>query len=407
MQKKIYNIILFGITLGLCFCKKESKPIEHDGILYYPTATDLNIFKHSGLSINGTKISFANGLISNNGSGYFYTGGIYEYNIIDQTIVDNLIDYDDTAKLINGLININPNRYLGFNLNLQKKTIANGDTTLEATVILLDKNFKTLKAKILPIGPSTSTEIHLKSLTNGDFIICAPTGKFYSKNYLFCLDENLNIKWTVKVENASIYSDDYFIKDVLVKDNAIYLLQNKISSSLIYGKSDYYRVKKYDFSGNNINTSVNSAKDFKGNYLIPFENGYAVVGENYNAFTDYTTFFANYDMNNAIVTTKILDKIKYSKFYPIKYNSPVVSSNIIECNKAFYFMTLEYQMVKLNSSLKIEWTKSIDNFSAKNLTNERYLVNIGNNIVCIGKNNWRGVNGITFIKTDLDGNIVK
>lgn len=411
--KKSLHLVIIIILICNWGCKKEPLVGEQPGLVFYPSKFELNNYRVSGIALNNAEVSFANSvslyniLKVNGGKDYYSTNGFYKYNLITNNVTSKNIDYGDTAKLISGLINVNPNLYIGFNSSKTKYTTVNGLIIYALTILKLDGDGNTLKELTIPEGTIHEYGNHLKVLGNGNIILTTATGSYFSKNYMICFDEDLNIKWKVNIENSMNFSDDYFIQDILIKNNAIYLLQKKISNKNSYFSFDNFRVKKYDFTGNFVNASSNSVNGYEGNAIIPSDNGYLVVGAAYNSAIDYKTFISGFDLDNNLTGTKFLGPVNYKDSYNITYNSPVVSSNIIQSNNSYYFMTLEYQLVKLNKSFDIEWVKTIDKFSPGYPTNDRYLINIGDKLVCIGRNNWSGLDGITFIKTDLDGKVVK
>lgn len=413
MRKSNPNfLLLVCICISFSYCKKEVKPLNHDGIVFYPTKFFMNSFSLSGIKFNSSTIEFAYGIKPE----YFTAVGRINYNIADQAVNITEIDYGGTDKLIRGLIPLGEDKFAAYHFDEGKYKIDStyGNWVYYITVLILDKNLNVLNEKKLPVGAigfrnpfsrsPRSTNIHLKALNNGNVIMSIAEGIFWSQNTLICFDQDLNFKWEVNVENTTNASNDYAVKDILVKNDGIYLLQNKIN---LDGTYDQYRIKKYDYNGNLVYTSKNSLQGQEGVNLLQSDNGVMVVGTAFNAATQKTTFFSECDLNMNQLSTNFIGGVNYVKFYPVKYNSAVVSSNVLQCNNAYYFMTLEYQLVKLNKSFEIEWVKTIDKFSVSNNTNDRYLVNVGDNIVCIGQNNWNGADGITFLKMDFEGNIVR
>lgn len=412
MRKRNLNfIILLSLCLSLSFCKKEDHPPTQKGILFYPTKFILNSFELSGLTVDNSSLHFTYG---SSISGLFNAAGRLNYNADNPSVTKTDINYSDTAKIIRGLTPIDQNKFVAYHVNSTNYFIdsVSKKWIYYLTILMLDENLNTLKEKRLSEGTVQygksmveidAANIHFRRLSNGNFILCSAEGGLWSKNYLMCFDMDLNIKWKVIIENVGKPEEDYMIKDVLVKNDGIYLLQNKIN---LNGTFDHYRIKKYDNEGNFVSVSDKSIQGQEGNCFLETKDGYIVTGYSFNAATQRTTFFSEFNLNNSLLSTHFLGPVNYISFYPVKYNSPVISSNILQCNNSYYFMTLECNLVKVNSSFEIEWVRTIDKFVVSAPTFDRYLVNIGDKIICVGQNNWSGVDGITFIKMDFNGNLV-
>lgn len=398
-------------------CKKEAQKLEHPGILFYPTPTDDYYFKYSisGLNFANSVVSFNYGLTITSINKFY---GQISYDVKNQTVVKKEIEYDDTSKIITGLISLKNGNYFGYHLDPTRhyEDPISKDVVNYLTVLLLDNKFNTITEKRLTIGSiwvdrtrynrQDGTNNLIKALDNGDFILSSATANLWSQNYLLCFDKNLNTKWKIKIENTNSAFEDYYLKDILVTENAIYLLQNKINNDLSY---DYYRIKKYDYDGNLISTSANSVNGFEGKYLLATQNGYVVIGSAFNALTDYKTFFSSHDKNLNPTTTNLLASVSNSStIIETKiYNSPDINSNILECNNAYYFATKDSRLVKVNKSFQTEWGKKINIPFTGYYLIEGILANVNDEIIYISKQYLHNVSGITFTKVDFDGNIVK
>lgn len=413
---KYVNTILFlSIIVLVNSCKKEATKLEHPGIVFYPTEDSYFKYSITGLSINNSIISFNYGLTISSINKFY---GQISYDAKNQTVIKKEIEYDDTAKIITGLISLKNGNYFGYFIDPTKyyQDSVSKQSVYDMTVLLLDNKFKTITEKRLNIGSIWFARIRddrqdgtnnlLKPLTNGNYILSTATANLWSKNYLICLDKNLNTKWKIKIENTISTFDDYYLKDILVADNAIYLLQNKINNDLTY---DNYRIKKYDFDGNLISTSANSANGFEGKNLLATENGYLVIGTAFNALTDYKTFFASHDKNLNHTATNLLTSMSASSTIIENkiYNSPDIYSNIIECNNAYYFATTDSRLVKVNKSYQTEWVKKINVPFIGYFLIEGILANVDDKIIYIQKRFVNSQPGIIFSKMDFDGNIVK
>lgn len=402
------KLTLFLVIVFLISCKKEISKSEHPGVFFYPT--EFNYFKYSisGMTTNDAIISFNYGKIYNSPN---IVIGRMIYDVKNQTLVQKEIEYGDTAKVITGLISDNKNKFLGYFLNPLKYEIdsISKNWIYNITVLLLDNQLNTINEKQLNIGSIrhdiTGRENQdlgnnlIKPLTNGNFILSTATGDFWSQNYLMCFDEQLNEKWRIKIENTSKATDDYYLKDILVTDNAIYLLQNKINPD---GTYDYYRIKKYDYEGNLLNVSANSVVGSVAKMFLPGRDGYVVVGSQFNALTDSKTFFSSFNLNNNLLSTKVLQSILNPQTN--LNESPVILSNVIDCNNAYYFTTSGPQLIKVNKAFEMEWVKPmvITSYGI-----EGYLVNSDQNIVYIENTFWGGLPGMAFIKMDFEGKEVK
>lgn len=405
---KLNHFIFPFVIIFLISCKKEASKLEHPGVYFYPT--EFNYFKYSvsGITITNSTISFNYGKVSIKPNTHF---GRITYDVKNQTVVQNEFEYADTAKVITGLISNNKDKFLGYFLNPLNYTIdsISQNRVYNMTLLLLDNQFNTLNEKRLNIGSirhdftgRESQDLNnnlIKPLGNGNFIVSTATANLWSQNYLMCFDENLNEKWRIKIENALKATDDYCLKDILVSENAIYLLQNKINYD---GTYDYYRVKKYDYDGNLLNVTSNSTLGSVANTILPSKSGYVVIGSQFNALTDYKTFFSTFDLNNNYISTTVLGSIINPQTNLIE--SPVILSNVIDCNNAYYYTTSGSQLVKVNRLFEMEWVKPmvIPSYGL-----EGYLVNTDENIVYIENTYWIGIPGMAFIKMDFEGKEVK
>ncbi|MFM9945476.1 MAG: hypothetical protein ACKVQB_09620, partial [Bacteroidia bacterium] len=334
--------------------------------------------------------------------------GHLRYDATNQSVILKEIEYGDTAKPISGLIHTNEDRYVGYYLdpnNFIRDSISQ-IRIFKITLLHLDNKFNTIDERRLTVGSinydifgfrdGDYTNNLLKTLNNGHFIISTAEGNLWSKNYLICFDENLNTKWKIKIENTNSLKDDYYLKDIMVTKDAIYVLQNKINYD---GTFDHYRIKKYDYDGNLLNTSASSVSGAEARQIISSPSGYLVVGAQYNALTDSKIFFSSFDINNNHVATKLLNSM-----YDSYGTQTFIQTNILECNNAWYFMSGS-QLVKVNKIMETEWVKPIamPGYQAK----EGFLVNAGENITFINKLYWLGISGMAFTKIDFDGEVVK
>lgn len=413
--KYFYTILYLSILILVSSCKKESAKLEHPGILFYPTEDSYFKYSISGLNINNSVVSFNYGLTISSINKFY---GQISYDAKNQTVIKREIEYEDTAKIITGLISLKNGNYFGYYIDPTKHYIdsISLDWVYEMTVLLLDNKFNTINEKRLTVGSiwpdknrynrQDGTNNLIKALDNGDLIISTATAYLWSRNYLLCFDQNLNTKWKIKIENTNSAVDDYYLKDILVADNTIYLLQNKINND---GTYDYYRIKKYDFEGKLISTSANSVTGFEGKSLLATQNGYLVIGTAFNALTDYKTFFGSYYNNHNIISKKLLSSASNSSTIIDNkiYNSPDINSNIIECNNAYYFATTDSRLVKVNKSFQTEWVKQINVPFTNYYLREGILANVDDKIIYIHKRALNNLSGITFTKMDYEGNIVK
>ena len=91
-------------------------------------------------------------------------------------------------------------------------------------------------------------------------------------------------------------------------------------------------------------------------------------------------------------------------------------SNIIFHNNKYYFTLLVYdksgnlsktknKFVRFNDDFEIEKLQTVETAFFNDQT-YRYLVLFGEQFIAINATNWSGLNGLSFIKIDADGNIV-
>jgi len=389
---KIANGILFFLFLFLLSgCAKEVHDFQYSGNIFYPT-NQISLFSKPHLE--NKQLSFA-------------------YKLTDTGQLDHVFNFDILHNLTEKKIGINTPG--SFTLQSVLKTssghylgacIDKSNSQPEYVVVQFDKNLNPIRD--LRIKDSLLKFGIFKPLNNGDFILQYQSVKFKGFG-LVCFDKDLGFKWQKRIQPG--VSDSYDPIDISVSDKFIHVLSRF--------KDGNFVVSSLDLHGNLIGNTLPSNSTVSAEKICATEDGFYVFGYFLRADKRQSIFVQHFDLASNVMDSKVLETEGFSYgdvffFYFV--------SDILHTNNAFYFTVnvnnlttlnekvTQVKLVKFQSNLTIEWVKMLDSKrkvdSKGFLAGSDYLLTDGQNLVNVGVSILNGLQGLSILKTDLDGKIV-
>lgn len=399
---KIIKVSLICIfTLIYCSCNKENA-VPYIGVYFFPIGkiNSLLEYKYSGITNDESQISF----FRNYEPYEQFPNNILMFDKTKQEVIIQDFPNSNINREIYGVVNIKPNEYLvGFVSDTSIINVGSSQYSREM-LGLIDKT-GIIRKTFRTHSFSYSGLDGLKLLADGKFLAW-----YYSNNRtdIYCLDKDLNLIWEKEIELGTGAAVD----DAFEKNNAIYL-----ELHAVYTAAKYFKVIKLDQFGNQL-AEYKSTPDRSGIFhIIPATVGFKVIGAIYNAAVGDNLMIASFDENCNLISTKLLANHDFENENDIvRLNSIYYGlSNIIHLNNKYYFTLVAQnksavnrinKFIRVSEDFEIEKNVVIEN-SAVSFTSYRYLALCGEHFVTIGSTNWNGMDGISFIETDRDGNIIK
>lgn len=395
-MKKLFlkiQILFVVVAIGISACKKNGETNKGSGICFLPLPK--TIYQKNEMMLSSQ--------INNNIrlGNYIYETGfvdqIFSYSIPDKKLVIQKTPAMVDSNYINGLVGIESDNFIGISSDITKQFTFNGRQIYPDKLVLLDKDLNILKQKF--VGDTSIGTSHFTVLGDGKYLIIQ-----YPLNLLsyvmVCFNDNLDILWRTSIPCQTI-------ERVCYANNSVYVLEP------IFNQDRYYLLYQYGMDGKYIGTKASATGNF-GPKMVKTDIGL-------NVFSLYNTpdkrsllGISVYNKNMDLLQTKLLNTSSFSFSDAITFT---ISSPILNIGNNFYFTVgvdnyssltqtiLETKLVKVNSKLEIEWAKTLD--ENRKTYDVGYLESNGTRIVNIGKSIWNGIEGLSFIQTDMDGNIVK
>lgn len=384
--------IVWIIVFLLPACIKESHNFHYSGQVFYPFK-DITMFSEPYLENN--QLSFAYTDVD--------TGQLH--HVLNLNINHHLTDRKNAINtpgsyVLQSMLKTSSGNYLG-------ACIDKSNSPYEYVVVQFDKNLNpihdlVIRDSLLGLGI-------FKPLKNGDFILqysCVKLNGFG----LICFDKDLGIKWQKKI--SSITTNSSKPVDINVSENYIHVL-SKLSDG-------NYFVTTLDHHGNKKGTSLLSNSTIVAEKVCGTSDGFIAIGHFVRADKRQSIFVHRYDLSSNLIESKIIETtgFSYGDVYSFNFVSDIIMTNI-----SFYFAinvnnltTLnekisQVKLVKLQSNLTIEWVKMLDPKRKVNsngiLAASNYLLMQEDYLINVGKSIWNGMEGISIVSTDLDGNILE
>lgn len=389
-----FQILFILAAIGISACKKNGETNKGTGVYFLPvpkTSYQKNEMMLSSQINNTIRLGY-----------YSYETGfvdqIFSYSIPDKRLVNRQTPTVVDTNYIFGLVGIESDNFLGISSDTIKKFTYNGKQYYPDKLVILDKDLKILKQKF--IGDTSSGTSHFTILGDGKYSIMQYDPVTLYSYVLVCFNDNLDILWRTSIPCQTI-------EKVCYSNNSVYVLEP------IFSQDRYYLLYQYGMDGKLIGTKASATGNF-GPKMVKTDIGL-------NVFSLYNTpdkrsllGISVYNNNMDLLQTKLLNTSSFSFSDAITFT---ISSPILNIGNNFYFTVgvdnyssltqtiLETKLVKVNSKLEIEWAKTID--ENRKTYDVGYLESNGTRIVNIGKSIWNGLEGLSFIQTDMDGNIVK
>ena len=388
----IYIAAIFFLNLCLSSCQKEEINSKHTGITIYPTETSaFPLDEMMILSLRDHKITF--GYWNHDSS---KLKSIISFDVIQKKLTGYNVFDSDTCHIY-GSKETGINEFVGVASDYTKPSVVlppYSFSFFSTKLVLFDNKLNILKQNVL-----RDTLIRLiKFISVGDLFFI-----FYSipdgTDYMLCYDKNLDIKWTKSITNINP-------NEIFFTNQFMYIFEIEF---------DRYLLKQHDLNGNLIKSVF---KLFPSSLFYPKmvrTEDDLIIFSLYNTPNERMKFsIKRYDLEMNLIETKLLSTKSFSYTDAIIFK---INSNIIRSANNYYFTiavdeftyvnftTTKTKLVKINSKLEIEWVKTIDEY--RKYEDRGHLVLDDNTIINIGKGLWNGMEGISVVSTDLDGNILE
>ena len=390
-MKVNYLFTRWIFLLFISGCVKEGHNFQYSGQLLYPTA-EINIFTEPYLE--NDQLSFA---YHSTDTGQL--DHVFNFDILHNLTEKKLQINTPGSFVLQSILKTSSGQYLGACIDKSK-------TQLEYVVVLFDKNLNPIRDLI--IKDSLLSIGIFKSLKNGDYILQYTSVKFKGFG-LVCFDKDLGFKWQKRIQPG--FTASFTPSDISITDNNIHVLSK-------FNDGNYF-VSTIDLQGNITGSTLPSSGNISAEKICGTPNGFFTFGYFLRADKRQSIFIHRYDITSKLIESKILetDGFSYGDVYFFYF-----VSDVLLLNNAFYFTVnvnnlttlnekvTQVKLVKLHSDLNIEWVKMLDSKrkvdSKGFLAGSDYLLTEGQNLVNVGVSIWNGLQGLSIIKSDLEGNII-
>lgn len=398
--------MVFLILLCNSSCKKES------AIVNSPIRFNLVDMKHrliepekAGILVQDNKLTI---FCSETPFEWALTAK-FNYDLNSQLFTTNNIQSIDSSIILS----ITPSqsgKHIAVMKNYRYDTIdASGNKLFRLKIGFIDDNGNVQKQASISGYPNDHTNIC--RLSNGNY--CASFiyyNSIKSWSDLYIWDAELNLIKKQSVDEGLRYNN---INEVACYENKIVALFRSVY------QNDSLVVNEYNFAGDKLKTNVITIPIGGYFQLLPAKSGYKVFGYFSNTANYEKFILASFDASGNLQSKKFLTNSDFSSSNEIinfKFALSYDMSNIIFHNNKYYFTLLVYdksgnlsktknKFVRFNDDFEIEKLQTVETAFFNDQT-YRYLVLFGEQFIAINATNWSGLNGLSFIKIDADGNIV-